>query len=39
MEILELRNAIMEMKNSLDGLNSREDMADEPMNLKIDQQK
>lgn len=29
METLELRNILMEMKNSLNGLNSRVDMTDE----------
>lgn len=36
MENLKLKNAISEIKNSMDGPNSRLEMSKESMNLKMD---
>lgn len=39
MEILELKTTITEMKNSWNGFNSKLEMAEESVNIKLGQQK
>lgn len=39
MKILELKNTISKVKNSLDGFNNRIELTKERVNLKINQQK